>query len=109
MVTGDAGSSAALLLYMQQHVHKPLRRLRHDNHSTFAEIFTTALLQAAATGETLLDSDDSVFGKALQKQVYKDASKIFKLNQRMQVGCLQHPLPLPLLLHACFYLGLLRA
>lgn len=83
----DAGSSAALLLYMQQHVHKPLRRLRHDNYSTFADIFTTALLQAAATGETLLDSGNSKTARTLQKQADKDASKIFRLNQRMQVGC----------------------
>lgn len=83
--SGDAGSSAALLLYMQQHVHKPLRRLRHDSYSTFADIFTTALLQAAATGETLLDSDNSKSARTLQKQADKDASKIFRLNQRMQV------------------------
>ena len=84
--TCHAGSSAAVLLYMQQHVRKPLRLLRHDNYATFAEIFTTALLQAAATGETLMGSDQSKSDKVLQKQADKDASKIFRLNQRMQVG-----------------------
>ena len=72
---------------MQQHVRKPLRLLRHDNYATFAEIFTTALLQAAATGETLVGSDQSKSDKVLQKQADKDASKIFRLNQRMQVSC----------------------
>ncbi|KAL3158178.1 hypothetical protein ABBQ32_011767 [Trebouxia sp. C0010 RCD-2024] len=87
---GFPGSSAALLLYMQQHVHKPLRRLRHDNYSTFADIFTTALLQAAATGETLLDSGNSKTARTLQKQADKDASKIFRLNQRMQGQAVGH-------------------
>lgn len=73
---------------MQQHVRKPLRLLRHDNYATFADIYTTALLQAAATGETLLDSDHSKSARTLQKLADKDASKIFRLNQRMQVGCM---------------------
>ena len=103
--TCHAGDSAAVLLYMQQHVRKPLRLLRHDNDATFAEIFTTALLQAAATGETLVGSDQSKSGKVLQKQADKDASKIFRLNQRMQVGCpnlylAPTPTPAPLLLSA---------
>ena len=83
----------AVLLYMQQHVRKPLRLLRHENYATFAEIFTTALLQAAATGETLVGSDQSKSDKVLQKQADKDASKMFRLNQRMQVSC---PTPTPL-------------
>ena len=113
--TVDTGGSAALLLYMQQHVHKPLRRLRHDNYSTFADIFTTALLQAAATGETLLDSDNSKSARTLQKQADKDASKIFRLNQRMQVGCPSPSPPCPCrrasslvyCKHTCFMLYLL--
>lgn len=82
-----AGRSAAVLLYMQQHARKPLRLLRHDNYATFAEIFTTALLQAAATGESLLATHQSESEQVLQKQADKDASKMFRLNQRMQVGC----------------------
>ena len=80
-----AGGGAAVLLYMQQHVRKPLHALRHDNYGPFADLFTTALLQAAATGETLLDSGDSITAKTLKRLADKDASKIFKLNQRMQV------------------------
>ena len=98
--TCHAGGGAAVLLYMQQHVRKPLRLLRHDNYATFAEIFTTALLQAAATGETLVGSDQSKDDKVLQKHADKDASKIFRLNQRMQVSghprsWLPHPLSPP--------------
>ena len=70
---------------MQQHARKPLRALRHDNYATFADLFTAALLQAAATGETLLESDQSEAARALQKLADKDASKVFRLNQRMQV------------------------
>ena len=82
-----AGRSAAVMVYMQQHVRRPLRLLRYDNYATFAEIFTTALLQAAATGETLLASQQTEYEQVLQKQADKDASKMFRLNQRMQVGC----------------------
>ena len=85
MAVVHAGGSAAVLVYLQQHVRRPLRTLRLDNYPPFAQLFTTALLQAAATGETLLDSDDPKSAKILQKLADKDASKIFRLNQRMQV------------------------
>ncbi len=68
---------------MQQHARRSLRTLRPDNYATFAELFITALLQAAATGETLLDESDST--QNLQKLADKDTSKFYRLNQRMQV------------------------
>ncbi len=81
MCTADA--NAGVLLYMQQNVRKPLRALRPDNYATFAELFTTALLQAAATGETLLDKSEST--QKLQQLADKDTAKFYRLNQRMQV------------------------
>ena len=71
-------------MHMQQHARRSLRALRPDNYVTFAELFITALLQAAATGETLLD-DDSPSTQKLQKLADKDSSKFYRLNQRMQV------------------------
>lgn len=70
---------------MHQHVRRPLRALRPDNYASFAELLTTALLQAAATGETLLDEDESTH--KLQKLADKNTSKFYRLNQRMQVYC----------------------
>jgi len=78
-----ADANAGVLLYMQQNVRKPLRALRPDNYATFAELFTTALLQAAATGETLLDESEST--QKLQQLANKDTAKFYRLNQRMQV------------------------
>ncbi|KAL0027923.1 hypothetical protein WJX79_002908 [Trebouxia sp. C0005] len=75
-------ANAGVLLYMQQNVRKPLRALRPDNYATFAELFATALLQAAATGETLLDQSEST--QKLQQLADKDTSKFYRLNQRMQ-------------------------
>ena len=88
-VLDGADVNAAVLLYMQQHVRRSLRTLRPDNYPTFAELFTTALLQAAATGETLLDERPEGESKStlkLQKLADKDASKFYRLNQRLQVG-----------------------
>lgn len=79
----SADANAGVLLYMQQNVRRPLRALRPDNYATFAELFTTALLQAAATGEALLD--ESASSQKLQKLADKDTSKFYRLNQRMQV------------------------
>ena len=79
-----ADANVAVFMYMQQHARRPLRALRPDNYTTFAELFITALLQAAATGETLLD-DDSPSTETLQKLADKDTSKFYRLNQRMQV------------------------
>ena len=73
---------------MQQNVRKPLRALRPDNYATFAELFTTALLQAAATGETLLDESEST--QKLQQLADKDTAKFYRLNQRMQVWLNHH-------------------
>ncbi len=85
-----ADANAGVLLYMQQNVRKPLRALRPDNYATFAELFTTALLQAAATGETLLDESEST--QKLQQLADKDTAKFYRLNQRMQVWLNQQSL-----------------
>ena len=56
-----------------------LRRLRPDNLGAFAELFTAAVLQAAATGEPLLD-------ESLSSLASRDVARFHQLNQRLQVG-----------------------
>lgn len=65
------------MAYMQQHARRALRALRPNNYSPFADLFVAALLQAAATGESLLDSK-------LEDLAKKDPAKIYSLSQRMQ-------------------------
>ena len=69
------------MAYMQQHARRALRALRPDNYGTFADLFVAALLQAAATGESLLDSK-------LEDLAKKDVAKFYRLNQRMQASCI---------------------
>lgn len=63
---------------MQKGAAAVLRRLRPDNMRDFAELVTQGLLQAAATGEALLD--DELAGLAR-----RDFSRFQRLNQRLQV------------------------
>lgn len=71
------GGDEAVMAYMQQHARRTLRALRPDNYAPFAELFVAALLQAAATGESLLDSK-------LEDLAKRDVAKFYRLNQRMQ-------------------------
>ncbi len=64
---------------MQKSAALVMRKLRPDNARDFAELVTEGILQAAATGEALLD--DELAGLARQ-----DTSKFQRLNQRMQVS-----------------------
>lgn len=67
------------MVYMQHHARRAIRALRPDNYTPFAELFVAALLQAAATGESLLDSK-------LEDLAKRDVAKFFRLNQRMQAS-----------------------
>lgn len=73
------GGDEAVMAYMQQHARRTLRALRPDNYTPFAELFVAALLQAAATGESLPDSE-------LEALATKNAAKFYRLNQRMQAS-----------------------
>lgn len=73
-----AGSREAAFGEMQKGAAAVLRRLRPDNMRDFAELVTQGLLQAAATGEALLD--DELAGLAR-----RDFSRFQRLNQRLQV------------------------
>ena len=55
-----------------------LRHLRPDNLPAFAELFTAAVLQAAATGEPLLDD-------SLSSLASRNMARFHQLNQRLQV------------------------
>lgn len=55
-----------------------LQHLRPDNLPAFAELFTAAVIQAAATGEALLD-------ESLTSLASRDVARFHQLNQRLQV------------------------
>jgi hypothetical protein len=57
-----------------------LRTLRPDNFSAFAELLTAAILQAAATGDALLDEELATLAKR------DGVSRFHSLNRRMQGG-----------------------
>lgn len=65
-----------------------VRRVAPGNLGAFAALFTAALLQAAATGEALLDEE-------LGSLAARDPSRFARLNSRMQVRCC-----LPVTVHA---------
>ena len=73
-----AGSREAAFAEMQSGAAAVLRRLRPDNMPNFAELVMQGLLQAAATGEALLD--DELAGLAR-----RNPSRFQRLNQRLQV------------------------
>ncbi|KAL4855714.1 hypothetical protein ACK3TF_003794 [Chlorella vulgaris] len=70
------GDEAALLALLQHSATDLLRRLRPDNFAAFAELFTAAVLQAAATGEALLDEE-------LSRLARKNVGRFHSLNQRL--------------------------
>ena len=72
---------------MQKTASAVLRRLRPDNARDFAELVTEGILQAAATGEALLD--DELAGLAR-----RDPSRFQRLNQRLQ-ACSHMPCSCP--------------
>ncbi|KAK9843389.1 hypothetical protein WJX84_005287, partial [Apatococcus fuscideae] len=73
------GSREAAFTEMQKTASAVLRRLRPDNARDFAELVTEGILQAAATGEALLD--DELAGLAR-----RDPSRFQRLNQRLQAS-----------------------
>ncbi|KAK9820041.1 hypothetical protein WJX72_005403 [[Myrmecia] bisecta] len=72
-----AVNDEAVLSGMQERASALLRRLRPDNTTAFAELLVAAILQAAATGETLMDEE-------LTQLARRDVSKFHRLNQRLQ-------------------------
>ena len=73
-----AGHCAATLTFMRQHAQPFLQGLLRDNYGAFAELFTAAVLQAAVTGEAVLDEE-------LGRLAQQDVSRFQQLNQRLQV------------------------
>jgi len=55
-----------------------LRKVSSDNFAHLAELFTAAVLQAAATGEAVLDEE-------LGSLASQDVSKFQRITQRLQV------------------------
>ena len=74
-----AGHCAATLAFMRQHAQPFLQGLLRDNYGAFAELFTAAVLQAAVTGEAVLDEE-------LGRLAQQDVSRFEQLNQRLQVS-----------------------
>ena len=68
---------AAALKILQDQANPLLRRLRRDNFNSFAELFTAAVLQAAATGEALMDEELTGLAK-------RNLNKFHSLNKRLQ-------------------------
>lgn len=86
-----AGPDDAAFAALSAGVPALLKHLRPDNMPALAELFTAAVLQAAATGEAL--PDDSLSSLASQ-----DGARFHQLNQRMQV-CFQTAACTCLVLH----------
>ena len=63
---------------IQHRVPALLRRVAPENFASLAELFTAAVLQAAATGEAVLDEE-------LGHLAQQDVSRFQRLNQRLQV------------------------
>ena len=74
----NAGDLTVLKL-IQEESSQLLRSLRVDNYEPFAELFTAAVLQAAVTGETIMD--DELTGIAQQ-----NLSRFQSLNKRFQMS-----------------------
>ena len=72
----NSNSDLIVLKVLQEQSGPLLRSLRRDNFRQFAELFTAAVLQAAATGETLID-------KELKGLAERNLTKFQKLNERM--------------------------
>jgi hypothetical protein len=68
----------AVLRVLEEGAGRLVRRVQPDNLPAFARLFTAALLQAAATGEALLDDE-------LGDLARRDPSRFSRLTQRFQV------------------------
>lgn len=68
-----------VLIQMQTTCTAFFRTLRPDNLASFAELFCSAILQAAATGEAVLDQELSILAK-------RSLPKFQSLTQRFQGG-----------------------
>ena len=66
-----------MLRVMQGRAPALIHRVRPDNWPHIAQLFTSAVLQAAVTGEAVLDEE-------LQRLARPDPSKLLRLSQRMQ-------------------------
>ncbi|GLI71729.1 hypothetical protein VaNZ11_017023 [Volvox africanus] len=81
-------SVAELLVPLRSQCLEVLQSLHPDNLPFFAELFTSCVLQAAATGESLVEGD-------LANLASRNPSKFHRLNQRMQQApgqvLAQHP------------------
>ncbi|GIL67564.1 hypothetical protein Vafri_20923, partial [Volvox africanus] len=81
-------SAAELLVPLRSQCLDVLQSLHPDNLPFFAELFTSCVLQAAATGESLVEGD-------LASLASRNPSKFHRLNQRMQQApgqvLAQHP------------------
>jgi hypothetical protein len=70
---------ATVLRIIQEDSSQLLRGLRVDNYEPFAELFTAAVLQAAATGETIMDEELTGIAK-------QNLSRFQSLNKRFQMN-----------------------
>lgn len=77
-----ADGEAAVLSVLVEGAGRLLRGVASGNLGAFARLFCAAVLQAAATGEALLDSE-------LGALAARDPSRFSRLNQRLQV-CAAH-------------------
>ena len=67
--------------FVQHRAPTFLRKVSPDSVAHLAELFTAAVLQAAATGEAVLDEELGSLAK-------QDVSRFRRLNQRLQVNSL---------------------
>lgn len=74
---GGEEPDGVVLGRLQARASDLLRALRPDNFGPFAELFTAAVLQAAATGEALLDEELTNLAK-------RNVDRFHSLNRRMQ-------------------------
>eukprot|EP00889_Picochlorum_renovo_P005081 jgi/Picre1/32111/NNA_007459.t1 len=70
--------AATVLKLLQEESSRLLRGLRLDNYEAFAELFVAAVLQAAATGEALMDEELTGIAK-------QNVSRFQSLNKRFQL------------------------
>ena len=76
-VSEERHGDVVVLKILQEDSGQILRGLRVDNYEPFAELFTAAVLQAAVTGETLMDEELTGIAK-------QNLSRFESLNKRFQ-------------------------
>ncbi|KAI8103989.1 hypothetical protein M9435_006515 [Picochlorum sp. BPE23] len=77
-VPEERHGEATVLKLLQEESSRLLRGLRLDNYEAFAELFVAAVLQAAATGEALMDEELTGIAK-------QNVSRFQSLNKRFQL------------------------